>query len=272
MVWKMLLYLEYPLRIRQIFVNILGNAFKFTPEKGTVTFKAHICQPVYTDYTTIEFVCSDTGVGMSEEFKNRLFQPFERDLNSEFHSVEGNGLGMSIVKNIIDMMNGEIYVESGIGKGTTFTIVLHLKETKENIVASDCGKNENSDDIPNLENKRVLLVEDNELNREIAVEFLSLTGISIEQATDGKQAVEMMEASENNYYDIIFMDIQMPNMNGYEATKAIRKLNRYDFYSPIITMTALRYIHKKEAGMNEHISKPIDIKIMYKVSEKFLNS
>ena len=262
------------LRIRQIFVNILGNAVKFTPEKGKIKFSARTCPSSYTDYTTFEFICSDTGMGMSEEFKEKLFQPFERETNSKIHSIGGNGLGMAITKNIIDLMNGEIYVDSSIGVGTTFTVVLHLKEADRNGLQEKEGEEENRGTSRNFEGKRILLVEDNELNREIAREFLTLAGVTIEEAQNGKEAVEMVEKSGENYYDLIFMDIQMPLMNGYEAAKAIRALHRRDADLPIIAMTANAFSDDirmaKEAGMNEHISKPIDIKKLFKAMEEFL--
>ena len=257
------------LRIRQIFVNILGNAVKFTPENGRITFEAHTCPSVYKDYTTLEFTCSDTGIGMDEEFKNKMFQPFVRDAKTEVREVEGNGLGMAIVKNIIDIMNGEIYVDSEVGKGTTFTIVLHLKDDKDTVSSPDPEQPWKQKDICNLEGRRILLVEDNELNREIAVEFLAMTGEEIEEAVNGKQAVERMEASPPHYYDLILMDIQMPEMNGCEAAKRIRKLEREDSDLPIIAMTANAFSDDirmtKEAGMNEHISKPIDLPKLYQV-------
>lgn len=263
-----------PLRIRQIFVNILGNAFKFTPKGGTVIFEAHQGIPVYADYITLEFTCSDTGIGMSEEFKNKLFQPFERDNRFEINKSEGNGLGMAIVKNIIDMMNGEIYVDSKVNEGTKFTVVLHLKDTKEKADLLDEKKERNEEGPGKLETKRILLAEDNELNREIATEFLSATGVMIEEAVDGKQAVELFQKSPVGYYNLIFMDIQMPKMNGYEAARAIRSMDRPDCDLPIIAMTANAFSDDirmtKEAGMNEHISKPIDIQKLYQVLEEFL--
>ena len=180
---------------------------------------------------------------------------------------------MAITKNIIDLMNGEIYVDSSIGVGTTFTVVLHLKEADRNGLQEKEGEEENRGTSRNFEGKRILLVEDNELNREIAREFLTLAGVTIEEAQNGKEAVEMVEKSGENYYDLIFMDIQMPLMNGYEAAKAIRALHRRDADLPIIAMTANAFSDDirmaKEAGMNEHISKPIDIKKLFKAMEEF---
>ena len=231
---------------------------------------------VYKDYTTLELTCSDTGIGMDEEFKNKMFQPFVRDAKTEVREGEGNGLGMEIVKNIIDIMNGEIYVDSEVGKGTTFTIVLYLKDDKDTVSSPDPEQPWKQEDICNLEGRRILLVEDNELNREIAVEFLAMTGAEIEEAVNGKQAVERMEASPPHYYDLILMDIQMPEMNGCEAAKRIRKLEREDSDLPIIAMTANAFSADirmtKEAGMNEHISKPIDLPKLYQVLGRFLKT
>ncbi len=264
------------LRIRQIFVNILENAFKFTPDGGTVVFEAHRVSPVYADYVTLEFTCSDTGVGMSEEFKRKLFQPFERDERQEINETEGSGLGMAIVKNIVDMMNGEIYADSRLNEGTKFTVVLHLKDTKGKAFSGNETKNQSGEMDGRLKGKRILLAEDNELNREIAIEFLAVTGAEIKEAVNGKEAVKLFASSPAGYYDIVFMDIQMPEMNGYEAAKTIRQLERPDSGLPIIAMTANAFSEDirmtKEAGMNEHISKPIDVQKLYQVLEQFLKA
>ena len=263
-----------PLRIRQIFVNILGNAVKFTPEGGRVSFEARRCTQSYSEYASIEFVCSDTGAGMSEEFKAKLFQPFERDSRQEILAAEGNGLGMSITKNIVDLMNGEIYVDSSIGKGSTFTVILHLKETREAEALQELEQEDGQELPGNMEGKRILLVEDNELNREIAREFLSMTGAELEEAVNGREAVEKVRSSPIHYYDLIFMDIQMPEMNGYEAARAIRSMEREDAGLPIIAMTANAFADNirmaREAGMNEHLSKPIDMKRLFYMMKKFL--
>ena len=204
-----------------------------------------------------------------------IIQPRAAQKKQEF-CCDFNGLGMEIVKNIIDIMNGEIYVDSEVGKGTTFTIVLHLKDDKDTVSSPDPEQPWKQEDICNLEGRRILLVEDNELNREIAVEFLAMTGAEIEEAVNGKQAVERMEASPPHYYDLILMDIQMPEMNGCEAAKRIRKLEREDSALPIIAMTANAFSDDirmtKEAGMNEHISKPIDLPKLYQVLGRFLKT
>ena len=254
------------------FFGIHGSHVFF--EINEVFLKNLLHRPsVYKDYTTLELTCADTGIGMDEEFKNKMFQPFVRDAKTEVREVEGNGLGLEIVKNIID---GEIYVDSEVGKGTTFTIVLHLKDDKDTVSSPDPEQPWKQEDICNLEGRRILLVEDNELNREIAVEFLAMTGAEIEEAVNGKQAVERMEASPPHYYDLILMDIQMPEMNGCEAAKRIRKLEREDSDLPIIAMTANAFSDDirmtKEAGMNEHISKPIDLPKLYQVLGRFLKT
>ena len=245
------------------FFGIHGSHVFF--EINEVFLKNLLHRPsVYKDYTTLELTCSDTGIGMDEEFKNKMFQPFVRDAKTEVREVEGNGLGMEIVKNIIDIMNGEIYVDSEVGKGTTFTIVLYLKDDKDTVSSPDPEQPWKQEDICNLEGRRILLVEDNELNREIAVEFLAMTGAEIEEAVNGKQAVERMEASPPHYYDLILMDVQMPRMNGYDATRQIRKLRDQKKASiPVIVMTANAFEEDRNeafaAGMDEHVAKSVEI-------------
>lgn len=263
-----------PLRIRQVLLNILGNAVKFTPEKGEIYFTVYRNVSVYDGYGTFEFVCEDTGIGMEKEFVENIFQPFERDKNEAVNAIEGSGLGMFISKNIVEMMNGEIYVESKKNKGTKFTIVFHLKEMSRQTEAAEGREKEQTISFDNMEGRRILLVEDNDLNREIAQEFLESSGVLIEIAVDGKEAVEKMKKSRIGYYDLILMDIQMPRMNGYEAATRIRSMQRADRELPIIAMTANAFSddirQAKEAGMNEHISKPIDVKRLFSVLHEWL--
>lgn len=264
------------LRIRQVLLNILGNAVKFTPEKGKISFKAMKSSSVYEGYSTFEFVCSDTGIGMSQEFINKLFQPFERDRTIAVNSIEGTGLGMFISKNIVEMMNGEIYVESKENQGTTFTVIFHLKEERYQQEQLSEGISEEEEFTVQLKGKRILLVEDNELNREIAQEFLLDTQADIEVAVNGKEAVEKVENSPEFYYDLVLMDIQMPEMNGYEATAAIRKLERQDHDIPVIAMTANAFAddirQAKEVGMDDHISKPIEIEKLFSVLNQHIGT
>lgn len=397
-----------PLKLNQIFINLLSNAVKYTPSKGSISFR--IIQKTtfrhgYGDYT---FIVKDSGMGMAPEFLKHVFEPFERESSTTRSGIEGTGLGMAITKNIVEMMNGKISVESEVGKGSTFTVELTLKlqdneknaeqikelnglralvvdddfnvcdsvskmlkeigmrvewttsgreavyrakgahdegdsyhtyiidwqmpemsgvetarkirsavgneapiiiltaydwtdieeEAKEAGVTAFCAKplfmsdlksallaannlveKEEKDSawvLGDFHGKRVLLVEDIELNREIAEVILEEAGFAVESAPDGTDAVEMVSESQENYYDVILMDIQMPIMNGYEATRAIRNLSRQDVRNmPIIAMTANALEEDKEAaiknGMNAHIAKPLDIKVFMEVLKQYLH-
>ncbi len=395
------------LRLRQIFVNILGNAVKFTPEGGTITFSIRECASHIHGMACYEFVCEDTGVGMDEAFMKTIFDPFTRSRQSVQENIEGTGLGMSITRNIVQMMDGDIQVASRLGEGSTFTVRLHLRLREQEsedveelkdlrvLVADDdpdscvstCeilhsvgmqaqwvlsgdeavertaaahGAGESyaavildwkmpgkdgvetareirrrvGDELPIIiltaydwseveaqardagiqafiekplfrsrlvyalksvlvkdetgpklapaeleedshEGKRVLLVEDNELNREIAQELLSFIGVQVETAADGKEAVDRMAQSAPGTFDLIFMDIQMPVMDGYEAARAIRGLDRPDAKTvPIIAMTANAFaddIHRaQEAGMNGHVAKPVEVAKLQEALDKWL--
>lgn len=265
-----------PIRIRQILLNIVGNAIKFTPEKGKVHCSGFKVLSIYDGYSTFEFTCEDNGIGMDQEFVDKIFQPYERSKNVTSNEIEGSGLGMFISKNIVEMMNGEIYVESKKGEGTKFTVIFHLKEISEQPEKEKTEQNEEAQiAFDAMKGKRILLVEDNDMNREIAQEFLTEEGILVENAVNGKEAVEKMEQSSLYYYDLILMDIQMPVMNGYEASAAIRRMDREDSGLPIIAMTANAFSddirQAKEAGMNEHIAKPIDVSVMFSVLSDWMN-
>ena len=396
-----------PLKLNQVFINLLSNAVKYTPAGGTVSFR--IMQKTtfrhgYGDYT---FIIKDNGIGMSPEFAEHVFEPFERESTVTQSGIQGTGLGMAITKNIVEMMNGTISVESEAGKGSTFTVQLELKlqdteknaeqikeleglrvlvvdddfnicdsvskmlkkigmrsewttsgkeaayraksayeegdsyhtfiidwqmpglsgvetarkirsvigkeaaiiiltaydwtdieeEAKSAGVTAFCAKPlfmsdlktvllatnnllEKQEDIPewtlaDFGGRRILLVEDNELNREIAEVILEEAGFLVDTAPDGTDAVAIMEKAEENYYDAILMDVQMPIMDGYEATRTIRRLPREDVKNlPIIAMTANALEEDKEAalknGMNAHIAKPLDMDVFISVLKKFL--
>ncbi len=395
------------LRLRQIFVNILGNSVKFTPDGGMITFSIKELPSLINNMAHYEFVCEDNGMGMDEKFISTIFEPFTRADDSVSRKIEGTGLGMSITRNIVQMMNGDIQVESKIGEGSKFTVQVHLKlqasesedlhtlenlrvliadDNKESCIttydilesigmkpewvlsgeeaiertveAHDAGddfaalildwKMPEKDgietaieirervgrDVPiiilsaydwtdveakargagiktfiekplfrsrlvyalksvlannektakldtaelretSYEGKRVLLVEDNELNREIACELLSFINVEVEQAEDGKIAVEKIEQNPPHYYDLVLMDIQMPVMNGYEAARRIRSLGRGDTDDlPIIAMTANAFADDiKEAldsGMNDHLAKPVEVSKLLEMMEKWL--
>lgn len=253
-------------RLQQVFDNIMSNAVKFTPEGGRINIEVSEGASIIPGSGRYSFIFEDNGIGMEEEFVSRIFEPFTREQKQIVSGTEGSGLGMSIAKNIVQMMNGEIGVRSRPGKGSRFTVTVHLKiaETAEKNQGSE-EKGERRDNMRHEDwnHKRLLLVEDNQLNMEIAEELLKPTGVKLEKARDGKEAVEKVEAHPSGYYDLVLMDIQMPVMNGYDATEAIRKLEGGAYEElPIVAMSANAFsedISKgKSAGMNGYISKPVE--------------
>ena len=260
-----------PVRLNQIFTNILGNAIKFTPPGGRIDLEITQLPLSPTGYGNFRFVCRDTGIGMSSDFLPHLFSPFERSQSADVDSIEGTGLGMTITKNIVELMGGTIEVSSAIGKGTTFTVTLPLKlATKAAAPAAGLTPDQLQQACPDCHGKRILLVEDNELNREIAHELIGMTGAVIEEAVDGTDALAKITQNSADYYDLVFMDIQMPKLNGYEATKAIRRLPRTDLQKlPVVAMTANAFLddikREREAGMDAHITKPFQLQELYAV-------
>ncbi len=263
------------LRIRQALVNILSNAVKYTPPNGHIEFSVSEKPVNETKFVCYEFIISDNGIGMSPDFLKTIYEPFERASDARVSTVQGTGLGMAITKNIVEMMNGEITAESELSKGTTFTVTIMLRVADEKPSEIPSAHIKSLSEMNGgFEGKRVLLVEDNELNREIACEILRMTGLTVDTAADGKEAVKKFEASGEGCYKMIFMDIQMPVMNGYEATEAIRALPRKDADLPIIAMTANAFANDvkdaKNAGMNEHIAKPLDLNKLKQTLDKYL--
>lgn len=259
------------MRLQQLFVNLLSNAVKFTDHKGKIGLVIEESQARYRDYGFYRFTVSDNGIGMSAEFQKKLFQPFERAEN--VGGREGTGLGMVIVKTIVEMMNGHIEVESEEGKGTVFTVSMHLRLQPQEEQKTCPEPPEKSENLRRLQDKKILLVEDNALNREIALEFLKDTLARVECAQDGRQAVEMVKQNE---YDLILMDIQMPVMDGYEASRSIRALpGREEDKLPILAMTANAFAEDvrkaREAGMNDHITKPIDPHLLNRMVSHWLS-
>lgn len=250
-------------------MNLLGNAIKYTPVGGTVGLRIIEKEDAPAGFANYEFRIKDTGIGMSEEFVSHIFEPFERERNSTISGIQGSGLGMSITKNIVDMMKGTITVASRQGVGTECTVFLDLRLHSGERVPKNAGGRVDS------RTGRILLVEDNELNQEIATAILEEAGFSVEVAGDGKAAVDTLKASSPGYFQAILMDIQMPVMNGHEAAKTIRKLeNRALASIPILALTANAFDEDREealrSGMDGHIAKPVDIDILMRALDKVL--
>lgn len=250
-------------KVGQIFINLIENAVKYTPEGGKIHVEVKELPCEQAGYATYQTTVSDNGIGMSEGFQKQLFESFSRERNTTESKVIGTGLGLAIVKKLVDMMGGTIEVESKPGEGSTFRVIL----TQKIADPSDRPLNqtqESEDTSQIFLGKRVLLAEDNELNAEITMSILESMGIQAERAEDGIACVEMLQKAEAGYYDLIIMDIQMPNMNGYEAAKKIREMtDRTKSGIPIIAVTANAFEEDKkkafEAGMNGHLAKPIEV-------------
>ena len=258
-----------PNYVRSILVNIISNAIKYTPDGGNITFSIELsCDG---EYVKFEFIVSDTGIGMSEEFAEHIFEPFTQEHAENRSSYQGTGLGMSIVKNLINKMKGTITLETKQGEGSTFTITLPVKLDTVCFEETETEEEETS-----IEGMKILLVEDNDLNLEVAQYILEDAGAEIIVARNGLESVELFEQSESDSFDVILMDVMMPVMDGLTATKRIRKLKRKDARTvPVIAMTANVFnediIAAKEAGMNEHIAKPLDFdKLIHTLAKYFL--
>ncbi|ORT99327.1 Phytochrome, two-component sensor histidine kinase [Anaerovibrio sp. JC8] len=267
-------YCDAP-KLRDIFLNILSNSYKYTNPGGAVHMKLEEYPHEKPGWAWYRSTISDTGIGMSEEFIPHIFESFTRENNTTSNKIEGTGLGMSIVKRLTEFLGGKITVKSKKGEGTTFILDIphRLGQKPEEGYVTEGHKDV---DYSIFIGKRVLLAEDNEINAEIAIEILSSMGITVENAKDGKECVKMLELAEDNYYDLILMDVQMPNMNGYEATRAIRALpDKTRANIPILAMTANAFEEdKKEAfksGMNGHLAKPIDVRELMRGMAKVLD-
>ena len=266
------------LRLNQILMNLLSNALKYTPEKGRITFSV-TADAAKEDVQPIHFVIADTGAGMSVEFMERMFEPFEQEDSGGSRIFEGTGLGLSISRRLVELLSGTVSVESEPGKGTTFTVVIPMKRSDKAPEIEERRSKEQTGGRSEYENRfrsaRILLVEDNEINREIAEMLLEQKGITTECAVNGQEAAAIFENSAPGWYDAILMDIRMPVMNGIEATKKIRNLEHQDAAGvPIIAMTANAFNDEREealkAGINDYLTKPIDAGILYSCLEKFL--
>ena len=248
------------IKLREILMNLVGNAIKYTPNHGSVSIRVKELDCDREGYAKIQTDIIDTGVGMSEEYIPTLFDSFSREYNTTIGKVAGTGLGMSIVKKLVDMMGGQILVKSSLGKGSCFSVIL------EHPIVEDFDESKSSkiDEDMILDGKRVLLAEDNDLNAEIAMAILEMNGIQMDRVEDGAQCVSLLERMPEDAYDLILMDVQMPNMNGYEATRKIRSMeNLKKANIPVVAMTANAFESDKQmafdSGMDGHISKPIDM-------------
>jgi CheY-like chemotaxis protein len=253
------------LRLKQVFFNLLGNAVKFTPEGGKILFSAETLEETETTLR-VTFQIRDTGIGMTEAQLEKLFTAFEQADKDIAVRYGGTGLGLAISQNLVEMMGSKIRVHSGPGKGSSFCFTLAM-EKSDSLCAPETEKDAA---LPDFTGKRILLVEDIEINRVILKELLADTRLTIDEAVDGKQAVDKFSQSPEKWYDLVFMDIQMPNMDGYEATRKIRNLHRPEAAGvPIIAMTANAYREDieraRQAGMDGHIAKPIDLNAVIRI-------
>ena len=264
-------FIGSPGYVKRVIMNILSNAVKYNKENGQIYVSCVEIPSEQPEMTTMEFVCRDTGIGMAEEFQKHIFEPFAQEHTGSRAKFAGTGLGMAISKKLVEEMGGTITFESKKGVGTTFVIRVPFK------IDLDADKREESKDVSekSIKGMHVLLAEDNELNMEIAEFLLQNEGAEVTKAWNGQEIVELFRKSESGEFDVILMDIMMPIINGYEAAKRIRSLDREDAKKiPIIAMTANAFtedrIRAKEAGMDEHVAKPIDVELLIKVIHKLV--
>ena len=255
--------------LMQIFSNLLSNAIKYTQEGGEIQLLAEECESNSSVYAKYRFLVSDNGMGMSADFKNTIFDTFTREENSLTNKIQGTGLGMAITKNLVDSMGGTIDVESEPGQGSCFEIFMDLKIAEEGLASPVLQAETDEQDGNILQGMKFLCAEDNELNAEILTELLKLEGAECTICENGEEILKAFEQSVPGDYDMILMDVQMPVMNGYEATKAIRRSShKLAKMIPIIAMTANAFSediqHSLAAGMNAHVSKPVEMKVLEK--------
>ena len=260
-------------KVREIFINIIGNSLKYTPAGGKITIDIREIPFDRENYIAYKIVVEDTGIGMSEDYLPHIFEEFSREHTSTESKVVGTGLGLPIVKALIDLMGGTIEIESEAGKGTKTTVMIPFEiATQEQILEE---KQKEKEFVPeDIKGKRILVAEDNELNAEIALTVLKEKGLLVERAANGKECVEMLKEKPADYYDMILMDIQMPEMDGYQATEMIRNLGDSRAAVSIVAMTANAFEEDRQkaldAGMNAHVSKPVDMNVLFRVMAKFI--
>ena len=265
-------FIGSPGYVKRVMMNILSNAVKYNRENGYIYISCIEIPSEQPEMTTMEFVCRDTGIGMTEKFQKCVFEPFAQEHTGSRTKFAGTGLGMAIAKNLVEKMGGTITFESEEGAGTTFVIRVPFRiDTDRDSKVKTGEKTEVS-----IRGLHILLAEDNELNMEIAEFMLQNEGADVTKAWNGEEVVEIFEKSRPDEFDVILMDIMMPVMNGYEATKMIRSMDREDAKAiPIIAMTANAFtedrIRAKEAGMDEHVAKPVDAELLIKVIHKEVN-
>lgn len=255
-------------KVREIFINIIGNSLKYTQKGGMVSVKVTEIPSEKEGYTSYKIVIEDNGIGMSEEYLPHIFEEFSREKTSTESKVTGTGLGLPIVKSLVTLMGGSIEVESQLGEGTKTTVILPFQIASEKQIMKEQQKDKKS--CPqNLADKRILLAEDNDLNAEITMTVLEENGLKAERVADGRKCVEAVRKMPPDYFDMILMDIQMPGLDGYEATKQIRHLGDSRAQIPIIAMTANAFDEDRkkslDVGMNDHIAKPVDQETLFEI-------
>lgn len=259
------------LKIREIIMNLLSNAVKYTAEGGKIVLDIEEKPSVQDDFMTLQIRVSDNGIGISKEYIPHIFDAFTRERSSSESGIIGTGLGLHIVKSFVDLMNGDISVESESGKGTCFTVEISCRKVPEEELQQQM---EEQPENVSLAGRRLLLAEDNGLNAEIAMTILQDAEAEVELAADGKIAVDMLKDAPVGYYDTVLMDIQMPNMNGYQATGVIRKLPDERAKIPIIAITANAYEEDRQAalaaGMDDYVAKPVEISELFRTIMKNL--
>ena len=261
-------------RFSEIVMNLLSNALKYTGEGGKIHCEMH--QEFSKErerWTDLIFSVADTGIGMSKEYQEKIFDAFSRERNTTEGGVEGSGIGMSIVKKLVDAMDGTIELNSEVGKGSTFTVTIPCRLVQESFAPKKRETEKKEKSL--LEGRRILLAEDNDLNAEIAIELLEEEQMLVDRAADGVQCFEKIQKSPAGYYALILMDIQMPKLDGYQATAKIRKLQDAEKANiPIIAMTANAFSEDREkalqAGMNDHVAKPIDMEALFAAMLKYV--